>query len=313
MNKIYVLYHSNCNDGSGAKFAAWSKFGDAATYIPVQYKNPMPEIEDGSDVYIVDFSYPRGELESLAARVNKLVVLDHHKTASEDLKGFPGAVFDMSKSGAVLAWEYFHPDKEVPELLLRVQDRDLWNWKYSDTGAITSISMLARDNPEEWLKLSAKPFSTLLTEGEAIMRYKQNETEFLASKASMGYYFDEEDENLRGSFSFVNATSLQSEVCNQLLTEWSDIYFAVAFVTTTSGWVLVSLRSRKGGFDVSKLAKKFGGGGHQSSAGCTMSPTQWLEFVGQKTPSKMATFKKWASRYAESFLKTVKDFLPWSV
>jgi nanoRNase/pAp phosphatase (c-di-AMP/oligoRNAs hydrolase) len=28
----------------------------------------------------------------------------------------------------------------------------------------------------------------------------------------------------------------------------------------------ISLRSRKGGFDVAKLAEKYGGGGHQSAA-----------------------------------------------
>lgn len=317
MNKIYVLYHSNCNDGSGAKFAAWSKFGDAATYIPVQYKNPLPEIEDGSDVYIVDFSYPRKELESLAARVNKLVVLDHHKTASEDLKGFPDAVFDMNKSGAVLAWEYFHPGVEVPKLLLRVQDRDLWNWSYTDTGAITSLSMLAKDDPLKWEELSNKPFSTLLSEGEAIMRYKEHETEFLANKAQVTWHRDGVNS---GVFSYVNATSLQSEICNYLLKESVDPLiaylpdFAAAFIVTADGRVLVSLRSLKGGFDVSALAKKYGGGGHQAAAGCTMSLEEWLEFTHQPLPKpkwRRDVEAFWASLCA-SFKVTVKEFLPWS-
>lgn len=317
MNKIYVLYHANCNDGSGAKFAAWSKFGDSATYYPVQYGKPMPDIENGSDVYIIDFSYPRADLEALRNRVAKLVVLDHHKTAAEDLKNFPGATFDMNKSGAVLAWEYFNPGVEVPELLLRVQDRDLWNWNYTDTGAITSLSMLAKDDPLKWEELSNKPFSTLLSEGEAIMRYKENETELLAKKAHVTWYRDGANS---GTFGYVNSTSLQSEVCNYLLKESGDYYdpfpvdFAAAFIATTDGRVLVSLRSHKGGFDVSALAKKYGGGGHQAAAGCSMSLAEWLEFTHQPLPKpkwrrNLDAF--WASLCA-SFKVTVKEFLPWN-
>lgn len=43
------------------------------------------------------------------------------------MKGLDFAHFDMTKSGAVLTWEYFH-DKSVPKLLLHIQDRDIWKW-----------------------------------------------------------------------------------------------------------------------------------------------------------------------------------------
>lgn len=305
MSNVFILYHANCNDGSGAKYAAWKKFGSDANYFPVQYGKPMPDIPDAAEVYIIDFSYPRKELEALRARVAKLVILDHHKTAAEDLKDFPDATFDMKKSGAVLAWEYFHPGTEVPELLLRVQDRDLWNWSYSDTGAITSVTMLAKDNPEKWAELAAKPFTSLLAEGESILRYKESEAEWHASRATYKFF----DRGNKVTFAFVNATSLQSEICNCLLKNPEEcLDFAAAFTITYSGQVLVSLRSRKGGdaFDVSALAKKYGGGGHQSSAGCTMSLEQWLEFTGQKF-----SWKSWLVRYAESFKQTFKEFLPW--
>lgn len=109
MKPTFVLYHANCPDGFAAARAAWMSLGDAATYLPVSYGDPLPAIPDGSEVYIVDFSYPRPILEELEARCG-LTVIDHHATAQEALSGLAFAHFDMSKSGAVLTWEHFHKE-----------------------------------------------------------------------------------------------------------------------------------------------------------------------------------------------------------
>ena len=60
-----------------------------------------------------------------------LLVIDHHKTAQKELCDIPKKyqIFNMNKSGAVLAWEYFFPDEEVPLLFLYIQDRDIWTKK----------------------------------------------------------------------------------------------------------------------------------------------------------------------------------------
>lgn len=77
MSKNYVLYHANCFDGSGAAYAAWAALGDKDTsYIPVQYGEAPPEMESGSNIYIVDFSYPKDVLTGLLDASEKLVVLD---------------------------------------------------------------------------------------------------------------------------------------------------------------------------------------------------------------------------------------------
>jgi oligoribonuclease NrnB/cAMP/cGMP phosphodiesterase (DHH superfamily) len=75
-------------------------------------------------VYILDFSYDEETLRNLYKKV-EVVVLDHHKTAEKDLKDLSFAKFDMNKSGAMMAWEYFHPEKEVPLMIRYIQDRDL--------------------------------------------------------------------------------------------------------------------------------------------------------------------------------------------
>ena len=134
------LYHANCNDGSGAALAAWMRFGDEGhEYIPVQYGAPPPEIAKGESVCILDFSYSREVLREMAKTANSILVLDHHKTAQEALsEPFDKELnisteFDMSKSGAVLTWEKFHPGKPLPELFAYLQDRDLWRFELDGT------------------------------------------------------------------------------------------------------------------------------------------------------------------------------------
>ena len=37
--------------------------------------------------------------------------------------------FDMTHSGAMLAWNFFHPGKEAPRMIKFIEDRDLWKWE----------------------------------------------------------------------------------------------------------------------------------------------------------------------------------------
>lgn len=46
---IFVLYHAHCNDGLGAAFAAYKKFGESAEYIPVSYGKGLPEMDLDSE------------------------------------------------------------------------------------------------------------------------------------------------------------------------------------------------------------------------------------------------------------------------
>lgn len=141
MNAL-VLYHGHCPDGMTAAWTAWRKLGTAADYVAVNYNEPPPDVR-GRRVYILDFCYPRAELEILTAAAAHVTVLDHHVSAMH--KVFPETLgadvqkrehedvkcrikFDLTKSGARLAWEFFHPGEPVPLLVQYVQARDLWTF-----------------------------------------------------------------------------------------------------------------------------------------------------------------------------------------
>lgn len=255
----YVLYHSNCYDGFGAAYAAWKHFGNEAKYIPVSYGEPLPEMDEGSEIYIVDFSYPKNILLSLAF-VSKVVVLDHHKTAEENLRDLGVSenlyvVFDMHKSGAVLTWEFFHPNKESPKLLLHIQDRDLWKFQIEGSREIHSALVSLPFDFQLWDGLSVEK---LIEEGKTCQRFEASVVDKIVKSSWVG----EIDSH---KVPMVNTAAHWSEVGHALLEKYPECKFAACF-TVFKEQVMWSLRSRVD-FDVSAVAKKFGGGGHEQAAG----------------------------------------------
>lgn len=256
---IYVLFHHPCSDGMGAKYAAWKKFGDSANYIGVNYGQPLPEIPRGSDLYIIDFSYPKDVLRNLNGRMNKLLVLDHHKTAQEDLAGEPYAVFDMDRSGAVLAWNYFHPGVPVPTLLQMIQDRDLWQWKIPHSKPVLEFLRVHGDDVKTWDTI-IEPGEHVIEVGKYLNRYKDSlvaqavKPEEIKFTTINGY-----------KVAIRNGHYFPSEIGSELCKKYS-VDFSITYFITNEGVVSLSFRSI-GNKDVSKIAKVLGGGGHKNAAG----------------------------------------------
>lgn len=268
---IKVLYHGNCFDGMAAAWAAWRKFGNSAEYKPVTYgpKDINEMMQDcyenaniNDELYIVDFSFPREVLEALHNKVVKLVVLDHHKTAQKDLEGLDYCIFDMEKSGARLAWEYFHPNLGIPRLVQYIEDRDLWRFKLEHScyvnAFIQSFPMFIEQY--DYLDMSIETsFDDCVSEGIGIERYKNTMVETMCKYYYLGKIGDYE-------VPIVNATILFSEVGNRLCQLYPQYPFAAYYTVKKNGSYQWGLRSI-GDFDVSVVAKQYGGGGHKNAAG----------------------------------------------
>src|SRR5258708_37459253 len=87
MTTILCIYHANCADGFGAAWAVRHAFGDGVEFHPGFYGEAPPDVA-GRDVLLVDFSYKRPVLDEMAKAAHSILILDHHKTAAEDLIGF---------------------------------------------------------------------------------------------------------------------------------------------------------------------------------------------------------------------------------
>ena len=136
--KIVVFYHGDCQDGFSAAWSAWKSFGEQADYVPVFNGDPFPlEVKD-KEVFFVDVLPVDEVFKNIIANNLSVTAIDHHSTNAIKIKLATHHVFDISKSGAVLAWEFFHLDVPVPLLLQYVQDMDLWKWKLPDSEAIAS-------------------------------------------------------------------------------------------------------------------------------------------------------------------------------
>lgn len=256
----HVIYHGGCPDGFGSALGAWKALGDEVEYIGASYDKPPPELPKDARVAILDFSYPRETLLELNDKVEDLVVLDHHKSAAENLKGLDFAVFDMKRAGAGLSWHYFHPDKPLPALMAYLEDRDLWNNALPGTREVT---MALRKHPKEfegWNKLNVEQ---LKKEGEPLVAALMAEVEKACESAHPVVLDGVEVPAVRHR-------RYASDIGHRLLQKNPDAPFAAVYRDWkgTRKW---ELRSR-GDFDVSAVCVKFGGGGHKAAGGFTQAP-----------------------------------------
>lgn len=267
--KKYVLYHLD-KDGQGSAYCAWKKFGKSAKYLPVNYGQPMPQMDDGSEVYIVDFSYSGPALMDLAERMEKVVVLDHHKTAEAGLYGVAhprlAIRFNSAWAGVGITWQHFFPSEKLPVMLAHIQDRDLWQFALPGTAEVHEFLCSYSYSPELWDFFVNMPIDEIIKEGKAILRAREEAVRNIARNA----YRIEFDGH---PIAKVNTSVYQSEVCHYLLENEEGVTFVMAYSESEEGTWIHSLRS-KGEFDVSEIAKAHGGGGHKNAAGFEVKGTQ---------------------------------------
>lgn len=267
MSNILCIYHGGCDDGFAAAWCVRKALGDDVEFYPGVYQKDPPECA-GRDVLFVDFSYKRPVLMTMACSARSILILDHHKTAAEDLAGIapPPAVptpsnnmfalFDMERSGAGIAWDYF-VGGERPDFINYVEDRDLWHKKLPGGDEFT---IALRSYPQDfliWDKLIDSGAQTLIAEGGSIQRYYRLRVEELKRSAYRAI--------LGGAECWISNAPYfaASEVAGELSEHTG---FGACYFEAAAGRFQYSLRSR-GDFDVSAVALKFGGGGHRNAAG----------------------------------------------
>jgi hypothetical protein len=268
--KPYVIYHSPCIDGFGAAYAAWKHFGDTAHYVPLNHGARVPELKQGTDVYMVDISFKRPILLEFAKRHHKVVILDHHVTAREELAGIMDEIpnvdvrFDMDHSGAFLSWDYFNPIFDIPQLLLHVEDRDLWRHALPNTpGIVAALSTHAQDF-ELWDRL-ADNLDQLTVEGAVLLRQQASHLESLLDIVRAAVFNTPDGTVIVPA---VNAPYfLSSELGHALVCKYPQAPFSVSYRDNGKGQRDWSLRSEDDRMNVGQVAKLYGGGGHRNASG----------------------------------------------
>ncbi len=279
------MYHANCMDGMGAAWAfryTRGKEYKECFYYPVSYGKPAPEHPFSpliqTNLYIVDFSYPRAELVDLCLLFDNVTVLDHHKTAQADLgeswEDKPENLkifFDMNRSGAGLVWDTYAP-KDWPrnQLIAYIEDRDLWRFQMYKSKEINAwiaahdLELAEYDKMYQALSGNLYHCSEI---GSYLLKAHQKHVHSIVKSCTR-------EIQINGVKGLVCNCSpmFASDVGNELV-KLSGTYGATYYHGSDDS-VHFSLRSEDGKTDVSELAKQFGGGGHRNAAGFVMkTPT----------------------------------------
>lgn len=262
-----VIYHHNCADGFSAAWCFHHAYstGGARPYpdfVPGRYGYPAPDCT-GRHVYLVDFSYKRPVVEQMLQQALSVTLIDHHKTALEDLAGLPGLnqYTDLERSGATLAWDYLFPGQPRPLLLGHVEDRDLWRFQLGGTRQISAHMFSLDYSFDIWDKLMAADAHDLVAmtaQGAAIERKHRKDVAELVKtcrrRITIGAH-----QVWAASLPHTMASDAGEAMCQ------GEPFAAVYWDTAEHRQF--SLRSRDGGLDVSEIAATYGGGGHQHAAG----------------------------------------------
>lgn len=292
MTKPLCIYHANCADGFTAAWAVWLALGDA-DFHPGVYGQLPPDVT-GRDVIMVDFSYPADTIRMLAGSARSILILDHHQTAQADLacyqppvsvgwnahlqdiqqslatgdSGTVRALFDMDRSGAQIAWDFFHPQSNRHTLVNYVGDRDLWRFNLPGSREVNAYIFAHTYDFETWNDLATTLSFDIqigIRGGQAIeKKHHKDVAELVAAfrrRMTIGGH-DVWVANL--------PYTLTSDAGN-LMAQGEP--FAACYWDTATHRVF-SLRSTPDGLDVSAIAKRYGGGGHRHAAGFQM-PHGW--------------------------------------
>jgi len=258
---IVILYHGGCPDGFGGAYAAWKKFGDAADYIPTRYQQSVPENLEGKELYVVDFCYEQDTMNELLKNSKSLTVLDHHEGTREVVESMPNHVYDASRSGASIAWHYFHPDTPLPTFLHYVENADLFRMISDDERALITYAYAQSFHFDIWDDLVHRiedpaERAKMIERGSTYQEYFQLLAHQLAGNAELVSFEGHTCYLIAGEKMFIT----------ELGTQLRDKRPPLALVVRAGATGLrVSIRSDNT-INAAKLAQKYGGNGHPNSA-----------------------------------------------
>lgn len=264
-----VIYHDNCCDGFGAAYMAWRVFGDSARYWPANHGSKPPSVK-GQTVYVLDFCYPREVMFKMRDEAKEVIVLDHHISNQKECGDLDFCHFDMNRSGAGLAYDYFKSmdsyklDKGDETLAAYIEDRDIWKHELPSTQEVNAYISVEDKTFESYKKLSRlfkeNAHQTIVNYGRAILKHKKNVIKELKKNSKIvsfqGYKVE-----------IVNCPHMYaSDLLNEFLSEDDSLHFAIGWFDLGDRSYQYSVRAN-GKADASKFAKQFGGGGHKNAAG----------------------------------------------
>jgi len=290
-NTMKCFYH---NDPDGWCSAYWvRKYCERENipftredFIEVNYDSPrlIEKVEQNEKVFMVDFSVDPEQMILFATNTD-FVWIDHHISSIEKMQPYMNAydfkgIRNIEVAACALTWVFFNWDlqyswdiSDLPEFTKLIHLWDTWQWKnlnkFEQVKVEAFIISLIGD------PVSNNPLSTLWDcfVDNATMVYK----DFIDAGNIMLNFRDELAKSLCSSIGHVvnfggykcfacNIPKPNSEWFKSVDTSTYDIMMPFYYNLNT-GLYILSLYTTNPDIDVSKIAEKYGGGGHKAAAG----------------------------------------------
>lgn len=292
-----VFYHNDMDGKCAAHVVLQLDHGaeSGTSTIPMNYGLDFPFEHIGKDekVYILDFSIEPADMKKLLEITERVIWIDHHKTAIERYSDFlwvdsgmaerTGSETDISGirstwgAGCELAYAYLYACNRgvrlhegisaTPEYVYLIGDRDTWTFKHGDRTRHFFAGLESYDtapNAKVWDALVNDPdgyeLASIITDGNTIQRYKTITQQ--ESARNHGFWIE-----FAGHHCYAVNGGRRSEPFEAVVPE-AEIW--ISFRYMPGGWWTVWLYSDK--IDVSEIAKQYEhngkrGGGHKGAAG----------------------------------------------
>lgn len=292
MSNIKIFHHNDL-DGYAAAAVIYYERYNIDIHIDLDFielnhgsndKDKLESVQEDDIVWIVDYSFSESTLPVLKYVLNKarkVYWIDHHITSINLVKKYPELVkvdgLVLSDiSGAALTYMFVNrlrPEnyEELPGFLILISDYDCWQKRYSQSNffalgmKVTNIADIFSSTYSTLFKnksdISSTTVQTIIERGLTVKRYLDEKYKQVCQE--FGY-----ESSIEGVKCYcVNSTG-NSWVFGKLI----DNYPMCALYTyngKSESYTISLYTNESSDVDCSKIAEKFGGGGHPKAAGFT--------------------------------------------
>lgn len=270
---IICFYHRADHDGQTSAAIVRRKYPECKL-IGVDYSDatfPWDIINQNDTIIMVDFSLKPVDRMIHMSKKGRFIWIDHHVSAIKEAEsaGFqPEGLRVIGKSGCELTWEFFFPDQQIPRVIHHLGRYDVFD--LSDPITLPfhyGMEKLQTDPMDDifWKDIFEDNdafFFKTLEEGQVIFDYCAKKDAGFAKSQSFVSYIDGHKgiflNGARDSLTFYEV--------------WDPKEYAMMVGFSCKGdTISVSLYADGSGLDVSKIAGKYGGGGHAGASGFTIT------------------------------------------
>lgn len=267
------FYHSADLDGHCSGAIIKQMYPDCEM-IGINYGDSLPWdilTDVRETVWMVDFALQPFDLMIKLARSCRLHWIDHHVSAYNEAmkRNFECDLWfvDCKNAACELVWEYVM-DKPLPDSVHLLGRHDVFDHTDPKTLPFQFGMRMIKDTRPDNFVLWKSLFSSsvgnskvndIIEKGRIILEYTNSENEKHARACSFETFFD------GYSCIAVNKALANSMIFDSVYDDKKhDLMIVFGF---RKGKWLVSLYTKKDDIDVSKIAQRYGGGGHKKAAG----------------------------------------------